>query len=46
MAIKRKKTSAETKEKVARRRARLRKLALVVGISRARKRRAAGRRAA
>jgi hypothetical protein len=42
-----KKASAETKsKKTAQRRAKLRKLALVVGIARARKRRAAARRAA
>jgi hypothetical protein len=42
-----KKASAETAEKkAAKRRAKIRKLALVVGIARARKRRTAARRAA
>ena len=45
MALK-KKSKVEAKEKAAKRRAKLRKLALVVGVARARRKRAAARRAA
>ena len=47
MATKKKTTNAAQKEKeAAKRRAKIRKLALVVGVSRARRRRATARRAA
>jgi hypothetical protein len=46
MSPKKKTTKTDAKEKAAKRRAKIRKLALVVGLTRARRRRAAARRAA